>query len=291
MRFVTRTFDSSFKYFENELFLENGKWKLNGDDIPVLKIQLIQPVNATPLDYLGEKLVYIFKHPITLKVKNYLMKKRYTQQYENGKFDDSAFIKSIIFVNENKSRKYCKTLLRDNHLNVINVVFIDNNIAFIYKDNHIQVFTPLKQYIYDMIGKIEFFKGYYMPDILNEMLKKPKVVEINTSEEKINILFSDGMKNIKISKMSLLQSDYINNLIENLQKDEILEVFSELTFDEFSHCFIGMWRANESKIVSFLSKIDSVVFNKRCKFLLDEIYLSIENKEKFNFEKVLYLYL
>ena len=42
------------------------------------------------------------------------------------------------------------------------------------QNNDIQVFTPLKQYLYDMIGKMEFYKNYYMPDIFNEMLKKAK---------------------------------------------------------------------------------------------------------------------
>lgn len=94
------------------------------------------------------------------------------------------------------------------------------------------------------------------------------------SDGTVKVLFSDGEREVKKSKLYELNSDYIVNVIENLQEneDEKITTFSELTFREFKKCFSVKFRSNNHSSYFLLHKITSPFFSKAATKFVKLIY-------------------
>lgn len=222
---------------------------------------------------------YTFTHPISLRKRNYRITTfKYTNQFslQNKESGKEFFIH--IPDSELKYR------FPEHNFNI----FISNNniIIILSFEDTIKIirFKPFVDYIYENIYRIEYFRNYYAPDIFKEMLQSKKTLNYPENDIKIDgdclVRFSDGVMTIPKKDLISLRSEYINNLLENMKEDEILEEFSDIKSSKFKFCFYGVWRANESKIVNKLSKINSIIFNHKCRqikgFLYCQQNMSIE---------------
>lgn len=256
MKFISTFFDSMKA---SSLNLEKK------DDLIFFNGNVVKPMNDE-----DEGVEYNFIKKFTGKCRKYFITipenaAFYRDTDSNVSSLNHEYYLKLIFIENLETRKVKTLKLNEKRITIHNIVFSDNLIIIIYNNETVQFFTPFRDYIYNLIGSIE----YYMPDIFQEMMKKS--VYLSKKDEKDNEIVKlrllDSTKEIEKKKLYSLESEYINNLMENLEKDEFLEEFCDLTDEQFELLFVSKWRSNEAILVSKLSKISSVYFNHRVSYV------------------------
>lgn len=257
--------------------VEKGKWLL--DD----KVVMARNVPAVYINHSEEmELKYIYTHPITKKEKTFEISRQIIPAYPTN--NKEFFIYNLTL----KSSKHYFLKLSIPHSEIFSIVFLGNLIVIIYNNDCYDFFLPVKDYLFERFS-MEYYENYYMPDLFHEMISKSREFPPpSTDPTLVNISCKDMKTKISKADLSNLRSSYLNNLLEDMtEKDELTE-FEDLTTNEVKKLFIPTWRANESKIMAVLHRIDSINHALRAKNLYRQIGSSLCNSK---LETVLIYYL
>jgi len=140
-----------------------------------------------------------------------------------------------------------------------------------YDDERIDVFVPFEIYYFYKYNLPEpiYEKNIMMNDLTQEFFKTkdkfPEKHDINF-EETVRIQLKDQVIISRKETLYKLRSEYINNLIENIQENEILCEFQNLILEEFLRLYSKKWIKNH-KIFNISHKIYSVYYNYQIKSL------------------------
>lgn len=270
--------DGQVKYLGHQL-TKVGKrtWLLNGEEVTARNA----PSSYAEVEKETE-LKYIYTHPITKEEKIFQLSRRIVSSdlevlRESKKFEDCHLsLKS--------AKHHYSVALTYPHVKIFSIVFLDNLLVVIYKNDYYDFFLPVKDYLLEHLTT-EYHKEYYLPDLLREMVTKRTKRHPSYPSSDDSVMVNVSLKDTKIQVprklLFKLRSSYLNNLLENLtETDELIE-FEDLTHEEFGKLFIPVWRANEAKIIKVLHRIDSIYYGWRAKNLyrLIKSYLSHDSFE------------
>lgn len=270
--------DDQVKYLGHQL-TKVGKrtWLLNGEEVTARNA----PSTYAEVEKETE-LKYIYTHPITKEEKIFQLSRRIVSSdlevlRESKKFEDCHLsLKS--------AKHHYSVALTYPHVKIFSIVFLDNLLVVIYKNDYYDFFLPVKDYLLEHLTT-EYHKEYYLPDLLREMVTKqtkrhPSYPSLDDSVM-VNVSLKDTKIQVPRQLLFRLCSSYLNDLLENLTETDDLIEFEDLTHEEFGKLFIPVWRANEAKIIKVLHRIDSIYYGWRAKNLyrLIKSYLSHDSFE------------
>lgn len=124
---------------------------------------------------------------------------------------------------------------------------------------------PIYNFIMEKMENYNFSENeiklarFFLNDFLHHM---PSFEHECDNDENVIVRFSDGEKEISKKKLYKLQSNFVVEMIENLSKDEKIDIFSELSFYEFQKCFYTNLRSNNYSNYFLLHKICSRIFSQ-----------------------------
>lgn len=285
MRFVSQLYEGDDLICKNEyigyldwhLKCENGNW-VDENNIEILNVYFD---DATPF-------IYETENEITKKKKTLYIKKNHIAHFEGLFTDDEG--KEILKQRRRydlynlqcwteKSKIYNIPLSEKS--SKIKTLYSRDNLLFVFYENgDYDFYIPVKTYLYWQIGKIETYNDYYIPDLFMEMvMKRQREIIIPEFEDckTINIKFSDGIEKFSTFYLHALGSNYIDNLLENLDEDEVFTALEDFNKHELLRMCLNVWRANEAKIVSFLHKIGSIYYEIRARHLYKSLKGYIDN--------------
>lgn len=146
----------------------------------------------------------------------------------------------------------------------------NKNLYFIYKNYSGKVKVKKLFYypfhIQNFLSKNVFEnKNEILNLIMNEFFYPHVYLESKTKSGNVKINFSDGVKCVEMETINKLKSNFISELVENLDENEELPL-SELTFSEFNFVIFNMSRrtlnVKFNKYYFFLDKIGSLIFQE-----------------------------
>lgn len=214
------------------------------------------------------------------KITNCLTKKEKEYCLVFEEYEDMLPCLKFTSDNSHKSRS---EFLSGKVKEIFSYLHISNITLLIYRDLNIDLFIPFKEFLFDKSRGL-IYNDLFIEDLVNEMIYTRKEYPIVRKDGRILIRLKDKIISTNISS---IQSDYINGLVENMQENEIIEEFSELTDDEWRRLFKPVWRANEVNILKILHKIDSVIYSMRAK----NLYQILKTYAELNFEMMLDMFL
>lgn len=184
-------------------------------------------------------------------------------------FNPHDWSKSELVLNDTYTGRTCD--------NVYNVVVVDDFIIILETGGSFKAVMLFKDYLKMELSSVDLslFPEYDMYSLFEELFKPSRILftdDDKSDYNEVNVcLDQDIVKMLKI-KLKELGSDMITEQLDNLKGEHDAIYIPGLTPKELSKVYIQNWRANEPRILNFLSKYDSVYFNWRVKDLYREIY-------------------
>lgn len=192
-----------------------------------------------------------------------------SQPYKYCDFEDSTILLHTFSIFKNDGKNY---ILMYHEPILYKMVFLPFKIYKAFQKDVVSFLRDEETITFSEEDKSLVLKVFY--DYCHNFLKEKKSFDLEKQKKErvVKVLFVDGIKNINISHLEKHESDYLNDMIENLQEDEVLDVFSELTFCEFQKTFYWGWRSSNSKTWNLLHKIGSKYFTDASKSLAESLF-------------------
>lgn len=228
---------------------------------------LIEKINIDPATFYNKAYVEL---PVKLKYINHITSQVKEYDVTIALHNPTNLTGSVLRVKRTRTYIYCD--------NLYTVVFIDNYLIVLNDNGSFEGIMYFKEYLHQALDNIDetMFPEYDTHSLFCELFKPSKNVPENISciddQDVINIQLQDGPQTIYKLGIKALYSDTLTAQLENLKETDNYIYLTEITIKEFTKLGISYWRANEPRILNFLSKYDSIFFNWRVKDLYRQLY-------------------